>query len=57
MTRVKMLIIKSKRYAKKCRVGEAGIFHTLLDFSKRLMTLNFAKTVATNLYTAASSDV
>jgi len=43
-----MIVIKNKRYIKKYRVSGAGIFDTLLDFSKRLMTSNVAKSAATN---------
>ena len=35
-----MFVIKNKRYVKKYRVGRSGIFDTLLDFSKRLLTSN-----------------
>jgi len=52
-----MIVIKNKRYIKKYRVGGAGIFDMLLDFSKRLMTSNVAKSVATNLSKAAASDI
>ena len=48
-----MLINKHKRYVKKYRVGGSGIFDTLT----KLLTSNTAKTLASHLFKAATSDL
>ena len=48
-----MLINRHKRYVKKYRVGGSGIFDTLT----KLLTSNTAKTLASHLSKAATSDL
>ena len=48
-----MLVIRKKRYVKKYRVGGSGIFDALT----KLISSNTAKTLASNLSRAATSDI
>lgn len=52
-----MLIVKNKRYMRKHVVGGAGIFDSISNFFKRLVTSNAARSIATNLSKAAASDI
>lgn len=51
-----MLIVKNKRYIKKHAVGGTGIFDTLSDFARRLVSSNAVR-IASNLSKAAANDI
>ena len=51
-----MFIIPKKRYMKK-HVGGSGIFDTISNFFKRLISSNAAKSVASTIANAASTDI
>lgn len=52
-----MLIVKNKRYIRKHIVGGAGIFDSVSNFFKRLITSNTAKSIASAATRAAASDI
>ena len=52
-----MLIIQNKRYIRKHAVGGAGIFDSIANFFKRIVTSNAARSIASNLSKAAASDL
>lgn len=52
-----MLSVKNKRYVKKYRYGGAGIFDTISNFFKRLISSKASKSIASNLSRAAASDI
>lgn len=52
-----MLIVKNKRYVKKHVVGGAGLFDSITNFLKGMVSSNAARSIASNLSKAAESDI
>lgn len=52
-----MLIVKNKRHMRKHAVGGAGLFDTVSNFFKSLVTSNTAQTLASAAAKAAASDI
>lgn len=52
-----MLIVSKQRYKRKHVIGGAGLFDTVVNFSKRLATSNAAKAVASRLSSAAQTEL
>lgn len=52
-----MLLVKNKRYVKRHVVGGAGIFDTIVNLFKKITSSNTARTIASNLSRAATSDL
>jgi hypothetical protein len=52
-----MLIVKNKRYITKHTIGGAGIFDTISNFFKRVISSSSAKNLASVASKAASSDI
>jgi hypothetical protein len=51
------LIVPKRRYIKVHVVGGSGIFDTLSNFVKRIISSNAAKSVASTIANAASTDI
>ena len=52
-----MLVVTHRTYMKKHVIGGSGIFDSIANFAKRMISSNAAKTVASTISKAAATDI